>query len=54
MPAVKKAKRKSQHREAIKAYEDWLKKNPKATHEQKFQAFNDFIDSSELAELLNG
>jgi len=52
MPAVKKVKRKSQHREAIKEFEMWLRKHPQATHQEKFQAFDLYVDSSELHEML--
>jgi hypothetical protein len=53
MPAVKKAKRKTQHQEAIKEFEEWVKEHPKATHQQKFEAFDMIVDSSRLEELLN-
>jgi hypothetical protein len=52
MPAVKKVKRKQQHQRAIKEYEVWLRRHPKASHRQKFQMFDTYVDSSELAELL--
>jgi hypothetical protein len=45
---VKKAKRKLQHKEAIAGYEQWLKKHPKATHKEKFDQFDMFVDSSLL------
>jgi len=53
MPAVKKAKRKAQHEKAIKEYEVWLKKNPKAPDRVKFETFDMYVDSSELPEILH-
>jgi hypothetical protein len=48
MPVQKKVVRKLQHREAIKGYEEWCKKHPKATHKEKFDQFDMFVDTSVL------
>lgn len=50
--AVKKAKRKQQHLLAIEEYKLWATKHPKATHQQRFDAFDRMIDSIEIAELV--
>lgn len=51
--AVKKAIRKVQHKEAIEGFKEWERTHPKATHQQKFDAFDAMVDSSELKELLD-
>lgn len=57
MPATKTkamSKRKKQHQEAIQGYEKWLKKHPEAKRKARVSAFDRFVDSSELEEILNG
>lgn len=51
--AVKKSKRKMQHQEAIRGFKEWERTHKKATHQQKFDAFDAMVDSSELKELLD-
>lgn len=53
MAVVKKAKRKMQHQEAIGGFKEWERTHPKATHKEKFEAFDAMVDSSELKELLD-
>jgi hypothetical protein len=50
---VKKSKRKLQHKVGIEGFEDWCKKHPKATHKEKFEQFDMFIDTSQLVEDFN-
>lgn len=47
---VKKSKRKMQHKTAIAGFEEWLKKHPKATHKEKFDQFDLYVDTSQLVE----
>lgn len=47
---VKKSKRKMQHKAAILSFEEWCEKHPKATHKQKFDQFDLFVDTSQLVE----
>jgi hypothetical protein len=46
----KKSKRKAQHAMAINGYKKWLENHPKATHKEKFEQFDMFVDTSQLVE----
>lgn len=50
---VKKSKRKAQHQVGIEGFLKWCEEHPKATHKQKFDQFDMFIDTSQLVEDLN-
>lgn len=43
---IKKARRRDQHRKAIKDFRQWAKENPCVTHGEKFAAFDMFVDES--------
>jgi hypothetical protein len=54
MPALKKkSTRKTQHARAIKGYEKWLAQNPQAKRKARLAAFDRYVDSSELEEILS-
>lgn len=50
MAVKKKSKRKMQHRVAVAAFKEWIAKHPRATHKQKFDQFDLFVDTSVLVE----
>jgi hypothetical protein len=53
MPPKAKGKIRVQHQRAIEEFLEWQRKHPHATHQQTFDAFDRFVDSAQLEEILN-